>query len=93
MRIVETHAKNKGVLRKDQSTQGWLRSFISRQGDLALQKGDNTPHARMDAINSGTINHYFDLLETTLNENGLIHSPSQIYNFDDSGHQGTICAS
>jgi len=85
MRIVETHAKDKGLLRKDSITQGWWRNFISRQGDLALRKGDNTAHNCMDAINSETINHYFDLLEDTLKENGLMHSPSQIYNVDESG--------
>ena len=85
MRIVETHAKDKGLLRKDSITQRWWRNFVSRQGDLALRKGDNTAHVRKDAINSETINHYFDLLEDTLKENGLMHSPSQIYNVDESG--------
>ena len=39
----------------------------------------------MNAINSETVNHYFNLLESTLEDNGLIHSPSQIYNVDESG--------
>ena len=79
MRIAETHVKRKGVLRKDKITQGWWRNFVSRQGDLSLRKGDNIAHVRMDAINSETINHYFDLLESTLKENGLMCAPSQIY--------------
>ena len=85
MRIAESYAKQNGLLRKDKITQGWWRNFVSRQGDLSLRKGDNTAHVRMDAINSETLNHYFNLLETTLKDNGLMHSPSQIYNVDESG--------
>ena len=85
MTIAETHAKQNGLLRKDKITQGWWRNFVSRQGDLSLRKGDNTAHVRMDAINSETMNHYFDLLEKTLKDNNLMNCPSQIYNFDESG--------
>ena len=85
MNIAETYAKRKRLLRKDKISQGWWREFIKRQGDLSLRRGDNTAHVRMDAINSDTIMHYFDLLESTLKENGLMNSPSQIYNVDESG--------
>ena len=73
------------MLRKDKITQGWWHNFVSRQGDLSLRKGDNTAHVRMDAINSETMNHYFDLLEKTLKDNNLMNCPSQIYNVDESG--------
>jgi len=33
----------------------------------------------MDAVNADTISHYYNLLETTLKENNLLHSPAQIY--------------
>ena len=85
MRIAETHAKKTGLLRKDKITQGWWRNFVSRQGDLSLRKGDNTAHVHMDAINSETMNHYFDLLESTLKDNNLMNCPSQVYNVDESG--------
>ena len=39
----------------------------------------------MDGINSETMNHYFDLLVSTLKENELMHSLSQIYSVDESG--------
>ena len=39
----------------------------------------------MDAVNVGTMKHYFDLLETTLKDNNLLHSPGQIYNVDEIG--------
>ena len=39
----------------------------------------------MDAVNADTISHYYNLLETTLQENNLFNSPSQIYNVDETG--------
>ena len=39
----------------------------------------------MDAVNIGTTRHYFDLLETTLKDNNLLHSPGHIYNIDETG--------
>jgi len=39
----------------------------------------------MDAVNVGTMRHYFDLLETTLKDNNLLHSPGQIYNVHETG--------
>ena len=39
----------------------------------------------MDAVNVSTMRHYFDLLETALKENNLLHSPGQIYNVDKTG--------
>ena len=40
---------------------------------------------KMDAVIVGTIRHYFELLETTLKDNNLLHSPGQIYNVDETG--------
>ena len=39
----------------------------------------------MDSVNKESITYYFDLLESTLTENGLIDSPGQIYNMDETG--------
>ena len=39
----------------------------------------------MDAINSETMNHYFELLESTLKDNNLMNCLSQVYNVDESG--------
>ena len=66
MSIVELQAMHKAVLRKDRISHGWWNRFTTRQGDLSLQKGDNTAHVRMKAINSETMKHYFDLLESTM---------------------------
>jgi len=67
------NTKDKELLQKDNISQGWWRNFVSRQGDPALQKGDNTAHICMDAINSETMKHY---LESTLKDNGLMLSQS-----------------
>ena len=85
MDIAETQAKRKGLFKKDDITQGWWREFMARQGDLSLQRGDNTAHVCMDAINSETISHYFGLLKSTLQDNKLMKAPTQIYNVDESG--------
>ena len=39
----------------------------------------------MDAVNDETLNQYFSLLKDVLTEHGILHSPSQIYNVDESG--------
>ena len=52
---------------------------------MTLRRGDNTAHVRMDAVNASTMNHYFDLLKKTLQENNLMNSPGQIYNVDECG--------
>ena len=86
MAIVEAYiTNNKKGLRSSKITQGWWRKFLERQKDLSLRRGDNTSQDRMDAINSETLEHYFTLLNKTLEENNLKNSPQQIYNVDESG--------
>ena len=72
MAIVEGVAREKEVLRKDKISEGWWRKFMGRQEDLALRKGDDTAHNRMDAVNSDIIEHYFKLLKETLVKNELL---------------------
>ena len=85
MNIAEAVAKRKGVLRKNKITQGWWRTFLKRQEDLSLRRGDNTAHVRMNAVNEDTLTHYFSLLKQTLEKNNLTNSPGQIYNVDETG--------
>ena len=42
-------------------------------------------HVWMHAVNADTISHYYNLLETTSQENNLFNSPAQIYNVDETG--------
>ena len=85
LRIVESVANEKGVLRKSKITDGWFRRFLERQSHFSLRKGDSTAHVRMDAINAETLHQYFSLLQDTLKEHGLMDKPHQIYNVDESG--------
>ena len=85
MGIVETVAKEKGHLKTNKVTDGWWRRFMERQPQLSLRRGDATAHVRMNAVNKEAIEGYFDLLEETLKEYGLMDSPGQLYNMDESG--------
>lgn len=83
--IVESVAKEKGVLKKNSLTDGWYRRFIDRQPHLALRKGDATAHVRMDSTGAETMKKYFDLLDECLTEHDLKDKPGQIYNVDETG--------
>ena len=85
MNIAQGVAKEKGLLRGVRISQGWWRRFLERQNDLTLRRGDNTAHVRMAAVNQETLAQYFELLKDTLVEHNLLHSPSNIYNMDESG--------
>jgi len=85
MGIAEDYARSKIMLRKDNMTDRWWNSFKNRQSDLLLQRGDNTAHVCMDAVNKSTIDHYFTLLKEILETHHLINSTGQIYNVDESG--------
>ena len=85
MNIAQGVAKEKGLLRGVRISQGWWCRFLERQNDLTLRRGDNTAHVRMAAVNQETLAQYFELLKDTLVEHNLLHSPSNIYNMDESG--------
>ena len=83
--IVESATAERGRLRADHVSGGWWRRFKERQGDLSLRQGDSTAHARMDAMNQETMDHYFSLLHDTLSTHCLLDKPSQMYNVDETG--------
>ena len=83
--IVESVAEEKQCLRGTRVTDGWWGKFLQRQPQLSLRRGDATAHVRMDSTNRKAIKQYYNLLEETLQQNGLMNSPAQIYNMDESG--------
>ncbi len=83
--IVETVARDKGVLKARRVSDGWRRRFLERQPILSLRKGDATANVRMDCVNPEAIGSYFDLLKEVLQEHNLMESPGQIYNVDETG--------
>ena len=58
MGIAENYTRSKNVFRKDKITHGWWNSFKNRQPDLSLQRGDNTVHVFMNAVNETTSDLY-----------------------------------
>jgi len=83
--FAEKVAKEKGVLRKEWITDSWWVKFMKRQEQLSLRCADSTAHVRMDSVNSQSVKYYYDLLETTLDDNHLRNAPGQIYNMDETG--------
>ena len=84
--IAEAVARDKGILKKEKISDGWLRRFLERQPSLSLQKGDSTATACMEAMaDRGAIENYFKLLKDVLDEHALLEKPAQIYNVDESG--------
>ena len=56
-----------------------------RHPHLVLRTVEKISYARFVATDSVLLNEYFDLLEDTLTNNGIIDSPSQIFNCDETG--------
>ena len=84
--IAEAVACDKGILKKEKISDGWLRRFLERQPSLSLQKGASTATACMEAMaDRGAIENYFKLLKEVLDEHALLEKPAQIYNVDESG--------
>lgn len=49
------------------------------------RKGDATANVRMDCLNPDTVKQYFSLVKDALQEHGVMDSPAQIYNVDETG--------
>ena len=65
-------------------SHGWWDKFRQCH-PLTLRAGESLAYRRAIAANPETFNNYFDLLEEILNTNGLHHTPSRIFNADESG--------
>lgn len=81
--VVQRTLKLCGV-HKDVS-YGWWESFRKRHPNLTLRVATSLSKARVLASNQVVLDYYFDLLEETLRENGLIDKPYQIFNMDETG--------
>ena len=64
---------------------GWWASFISRHPRVALRTPATLSLARPAASDHDILDNYFDELEYTLEENGLLDKPCLIYNMDETG--------
>ena len=52
---------------------------------MSLRQAEPLSYARAAANNPKVIEAYFDLLEQTIETNGLAHRPGQIFNCDETG--------
>lgn len=66
-------------------TLGWWEKFQKRHPKLALRTTATLSISRASASSTKCLNEYFDLLESVLNESGLVDHPSLIFNMDETG--------
>ena len=66
-------------------SHGWWDRFRQRHEHLVLRAGEGIAFKRLAAINKGTIDHYYNLLEETMKDNNLLNAPHLIFNADETG--------
>ena len=66
-------------------TMGWWNSFRKRHPQLTVRSASRLAYNRAVAQDPEIIVRYFDLLEETLRENGLLNESTRIFNCDESG--------
>ena len=81
--IVQQILDSRGVTAE--VTKGWWDSFHKRHPNLKLRQAEPLAYARAMANDREVINKYFDMLEETIQENGLTNRPAQIFNCDETG--------
>ena len=47
----------------------------------------NLERSRAEALNPEVVNEYFNMLEKTITDNGLLNSPRQIYNWNETFYE------
>ena len=78
-RVLDSKGMHKTV------SNGWWESFCRRHPHVSLRSSAPLSLVRAQASNPETLSRYFDLLERTLDENGLSGRPGQMFNMDESG--------
>ena len=83
MALIDQIYKSRGI---DKSvTNGWWESFCKRHPNLTLRAASSLSKARTIASDPSFLSQYFDILEETLREYGLIEKPNMIFNMDETG--------
>lgn len=65
----------------------WLSLFLSRHPEITIRKSEGVSIARATAMSRKEVDDYFNLLETTLEENSLFDKPANVFNIDETGLQ------
>lgn len=66
-------------------SKGWWESFRHRHPQLTIRAAEGLTVPRVRAFDDVVMGRYYDMLETTLRDNNLWNSPSQIFNCDETG--------
>ena len=66
-------------------SKGWWDTFRRRPSELTFRHSEALSYARVAANNPKVVHKYFDLLQQTMEENGLMHWSTQVFNCDESG--------
>ena len=66
-------------------SNGWWESFRKRYSELSLRKAERLAYCRAVTSNQNVLDHYYRLMQQTLQDNHLIDKPGQIFNCDKSG--------
>ena len=64
---------------------GWWESFQRRHSNVTIRHAEHLSYSQAIASSPEIIDHYYDVLEQALVDNGLQDSPSQIFNMDETG--------
>ena len=62
----------------------WWKNFRARHPQLTLRTADNLERSRANALTKEVVDGYFDKLKHTLEENGLVNTPRQLFNCDET---------
>lgn len=81
--LVQSVLYTKGITKV--VSNGWWESFCRRHPNLSLHAAAPLSMARAKASDPEMVSRYFDILEQTLDDNGLRGCPGQIFNMDESG--------
>lgn len=83
LQLVQEVLDRKGI--STRVSHGWWDSFKRRHPKLTLRTAAPVSYARLVGSDPDVLRNYYDLLECTLSENGLLHKPAQIFNLDETG--------
>ena len=82
--IVHQTVEKKGRNTESFNGEGWWLRFVERHPRLSLRTADPLSRVRANALTEENMKAYFDLLEKTLIDHGLLNRPACIYNMDES---------
>ena len=84
-RLVEKKREKEGLEMVKFNGEGWSHRFMKRHPELSLRTSDPLSNCRFNAVTQPAIDHYFGLLQKTMEVNRLMDKPACIFNMDESG--------